>query len=286
MSDNFRQFSMLSMKTYLAFPLLCFAIMSTPTVCSKWDELDQSLAERKGEVSAQDASEQAAIPEQPKPEPITVSGQYDLKAPKADNSFILWVPYDYNPDYLWPVIFCYHGAGGSVTTWPFQQVTRGQGFIIVGMNYNPLDSGRRTPEWVKKEKAFFFEALEMVSARLSVDPEMIFMGGYSQGGYHTTLLGEEVLDRLAGLIILGAGRFFIDHSPPPMRLIHSKPVFIGVGQEDTVHNPRAKKAARNYQLWGADVTFEEWPGVGHGIRTAEFPSKLLLDWLEEIFAEP
>ncbi len=276
---------MLPMKTYIAFPLLCLAIMSTPTVCSKWNELDQKLARGKEEVSAQDASEQAVIPEQPRPEPISVPGQYDLKAPKADNSFILWVPYDYDPDYLWPVIFCYHGAGGSVTTWPFQQVTRGQGFIIVGMNYTPLDSGRRTPEWVKREKAFFFEALEMVSARVSVDPEMIFMGGYSQGGYHTTLLGEEVLDRLAGLIILGAGRFFVDQSPPPTRLIHNKPVFIGVGQEDTVHNPRAKKAASNYQLWGADVTFEEWPGVGHGIRTSEFPSKLLLDWLEKIFGE-
>jgi predicted esterase len=70
-----------------------------------------------------------------------------------------------------------------------------------------------------------------------------------------------------------------------MQTIHNKPIFIGVGQNDSVHNPRAKKAARNYKLWGADVTFEEWPGVGHGIRTAEFPSKLLLNWLEGIFAE-
>jgi hypothetical protein len=32
------------------------------------------------------------------------------------------------------------------------------------------------------------------------------------------------------------------------------------------------------------VTYEEWPGVEHGINTPEFPSKLLLNWLENIFA--
>ena len=224
--------------------------------------------------------------EQPPPEPLITPGEYTLEASKAENSFIVWVPYDYSPDYSWPVIFCYHGAGGRVTTWPFHQITRGKGFIIVGMNYTPLDSGRRTPQWLDKEKAFFFEALAMVSARLSIDPEMIFMGGYSQGGYHTTLLGEQILDRLAGLIILGAGRLFVDHTPPSSRLIKSKPVFVGVGENDSVHNPRAKKAAINYERWGADVIFEEWPGVGHGIRTQEFPSKKLLNWMEEIFAEP
>ena len=249
-----------------------------------WDKWEQVLAYERGEDQSSNTREEVTIDEQPEPESILTPDHYELEAPKAKNSFRIWVPYDYTPDYSWPVIFCYHGAGGSVTTWPFYQATRGQGFIIVGMNYTPLDQGKRTPRWLGREKAFFLEALAMVSARLSVDPEMVFMGGYSQGGYHTTLLGEEVLDRLAGLIVLGAGRFFIDHSPPPTRLIHNKPIFIGVGENDSTHNPRAKEAARNYQIWGADVTFEEWPGVGHGINTPEFPSKILLNWLEGIFA--
>jgi predicted esterase len=219
------------------------------------------------------------------PEPIITPGRYELNAPKSNSSFILWVPLDYDPDYAWPLIFCYHGAGGSATTWPFQQVTNNQGYIIVGMNYSPLEEGARNPQWLDEEKAFFLESLEMVLARLSVDPEMIFMGGYSQGGYHTTLLGEQFLDKLAGLIVLGAGRFFIDHSPPDANKIKGKPIFIGVGEKDSVHNPRAQKAAMNYRFWGAEVTFEEWQGVGHGINTPEFPSKLLFNWLEEIFSK-
>jgi len=269
----------------IALFTVCFITIPLVSGCA-WGKWEQIIAVRQSEEPNLDFRKEEASHGELMPEPLLTPGQYNLEAPKAENSFILWVPYDYTPDYTWPVIFCYHGAGGSLTTWPFYQITRGQGYIIVGMNYTPLDSGRRTPQWLAKEKAFFFEALAMVSARLSVDPEMIFMGGYSQGGYHTTLLGEEMLDRLAGLIILGAGRFFIDHSPPSMKLIHNKPIFIGVGQNDSVHNPRAKKAAKTYELWGANVTLEEWPGVGHGIRTAEFPSKILLNWLEEIFAAP
>ena len=270
------------MKLVIAFLLVCSIPSASGCVWYKWEQI---LADQRKQKHILDASEEVAVEEQPKPEPLVTPGQYSLVAPKAGISFLVWVPYDYSQDYIWPVIFCYHGAGGSVTTWPFYQVTRGQGFIIVGMNYTPLISGRRNRKWVSQEEALFSEALAMVSARLNVDPEMVFMGGYSQGGYHTTLLGEQVLDRLAGLVILGAGRFFIDHSPPSVQAIHNKPIFIGVGQNDSVHNSRAGKAAGTYELWGADVTFEEWPGVGHGIRTAEFPSKMLLNWLEGIFAE-
>lgn len=213
------------------------------------------------------------------PEPLLKPGQYVLKAPEAKNSFILWVPWDYDPEYSWPVIFRYPGFGGTAGLQPFDRVTNGHGYIIIGMNYIARGYSRYSPQLLDKTEAFFFEALSMVSARLNVDPEMIFMGGFSQGGYHTTFLGERVLDKLAGLIIMGAGRYAVDQKPPPMEKIRGKPVFIGVGENDTVHNPRAKEAARIYRNWGANVTFEEWPGVGHAFGTSE----VLLKWLEDIY---
>jgi len=214
------------------------------------------------------------------PEPLLKPGQYVLNAPEAKNSFILWVPWDYDPEYSWPVIFRYPGFGGSAVLQPFDSVTNGRGFIIVGMNYIARGYNRYSPQLLDKTEAFFFEALNMVSARLNVDPEMIFMGGFSQGGYHTTFLGEQVLDNLAGLIVMGAGRYAVDQKPPPMDKIRDKPIFIGIGEDDSVHNPRARNAARIYEDWGANVTFEEWPGVGHTFGN----SKLLLKWLEDIFS--
>lgn len=249
-----------------------------------WEKWEPLLVNKPPANEIPDAPAKEKEEEKPILNPIVTPGQYELKAPKAGLPFLLWVPYDYTPDYSWPLIFCYHGAGGSMTLWPFNQVTENQGYIIVGMNYTPLINGKRNRLWIANEKAHFLEVLEIVSARLNIYSEMIFMGGYSQGGYQTTLLGEKVLDKLAGLVILGAGRFFIDHTEPPRRKIRDKPVFIGVGENDTIHNPRAKRAAANYERWGAEVTFEEWPGVGHGIGTPVFPSKLLPKWLEDIFS--
>jgi len=222
---------------------------------------------------------------------ITTPGIYRLEAPKAKNSFVVYVPQDYTPErapdfaptesgqvgmFHWPVIFCYHGVGGSATTWPFQQITHGEGFIIVGMNYaTEVYSHGLGRERIGPEQAFFAEALSIVSSQLNINPKMVFMGGYSQGGYSTTILGEQLLDQLAGLIILGASRSYVDRYPPPAKQIQGKPIFIGVGENDE-RKPQVKETVQIYKDWGADVTFEEWPGTRHGDEPKETK---LLDWL-------
>jgi predicted esterase len=135
---------------------------------------------------------------------------------------------------------------------------------------------------VEPEKMQLDEALAVASTILKVDSKMVFMGGFSQGGYSTSVLGEYLLDRLAGLIILGAGRTMVDGYPPPKKSLWNKPIFIGVGENDTVHNPRAKNAVQLYKLWGAEVTFEEWTGVGHTFDNTR--STKLHDWLLSIAA--
>ena len=78
----------------------------------------------------------------------------------------------------------------------------------------------------------------------------------------TAELGEQRLDKLAGLIIWGAGR---GNSPsPPAELIRGKPIFIGVGEHDDEFLPGSKEAMRLYKDLGADVIYEEWPNTKHG----------------------
>jgi predicted esterase len=256
--------------------------------CNKWQEWEQILVNKESKYSSennQETNSKSIVDQESKPEPLLSPGEYNFTAPKANVPFIVYVPLDYVSDHSFPVIFCYHGLGATATTWPFYQVTHGKGFIIVGMNYSSQAAEHLGLEFVRFERALFLEALQMVSARLNVDQKLIFMGGYSQGGYSTSLLGEQVIDKLAGLIILGAGRYAVDHYPPLPRSIRDKPIFIGVGQNDSVHNSRARLAANTYLGWGASVTFEEWAGFGHNIDTLEFPSKKLLPWLEGIVAK-
>ena len=205
-----------------------------------------------------------------------------MTAPKSDTTFLVYVPVDYTDKRAFPVIFYYHGLGGSATTAMFRLITKGQGFIIVGMNYATYAYYRKlrlSPTATGPEKLYFKEVLTMVSDRLNIATDYIFMGGYSQGGYSTTVLGEQLLDQLAGRLVLGAGRRDMDVNPPPRELIRGHPVFFGVGELDDPHYPRAKRAAQFYRNLGADVTFEGWPNETHSFSMEVFKYTKIREWL-------
>ena len=203
-----------------------------------------------------------------------------ITAPKTGKTFLLYIPVDYTDKRPFPVIFCYHGYRGTATTWPFKQVTKGEGFIVVGMNYatDTYYNKLRFTE-TAKEKIFFDEALEIVSTRVNVAQDYIFMGGYSQGGYSTTVLGEQLLNRLAGNLVLGAGRCYVDMNPPPAELIRGHPFFYGVGELDDPHYPRAKRALQFYTEYGADVTFEGWKDETHKLSPQWMTKTKMREWL-------
>lgn len=214
--------------------------------------------------------------------PTVVPGkEVRITAPKTGKTFLLYVPVDYTDKRPFPVMFYYHGYRGTATTAMFRLLTKGKGFIIVGMNYatDRYYEGGLSPTETAKEKIFFDEALELVSKRVNVAKEYIFMGGYSQGGYSTTVLGEQMLDRLAGRIVLGAGRRDVDMNPPPAELIRDHPVFYGAGELDDPHYERAKRAAQLYRAWGADVTFEGWPDETHRLSPKWSAKTKIREWL-------
>jgi predicted esterase len=206
-----------------------------------------------------------------------------IDTPSNDGYMMVYVPADYDPAEAWPLIVCYHGARGRPTTWPFQQATEGKGFLIAGVGYGTEAYGT-SPRYERlgPEETHFDSVLEQLLALYSVDTDHVFMGGFSQGGYSTTVLGEHLGDRLAGLAVLGAGRAYVDTRRPVKNAIWRKPVFIGCGSEDKVHYPRAVEAAGVYRGWGADVTFEPWQGVGHTFRADR--AGLLGEWLRKYAA--
>ena len=203
-----------------------------------------------------------------------------ITAPKTGKTFLLYVPVDYTDKRPFPVLFYYHGYRGTATTQMFRHITKGKGFIIVGMNYaTDLYYNKLLPTETAKEKIFFDEALELISTRVNVAKEYIFMGGYSQGGYSTTVLGEQLLDRLAGRLVLGAGRRDVDMNPPPAELIRGHPVFYGAGELDDPHYLRAKRASQLYTEWGADVTFEGWENETHSLSSKWLTKTKMREWL-------
>jgi predicted esterase len=186
--------------------------------------------------------------------------------------YVIYVPKDYAPEREWPTIFCYHGSGGNPTAWPFKELTDGQGYIVVGMEYLKRGNGEQVAE---DEVENLKRIAKYVKSKLHVNRKLVFMGGFSQGGWSTASFSNRYIDPLAGLVILGAGGSPGGDAISSPAKLKGKPVFIGVGENDQFLK-NAKEAQAAYTAKGADVSFEAFKDLGHSVDTK---SKLLKDWL-------
>jgi len=178
----------------------------------------------------------------------------------------VYLPPEYTPDRAWPTIFCYHGMGGSPTTWPFRQVLGGKGFVIIGMCY----AGGKGGEAYRATDADTENIRRLVPPlvkRLNMDRRQLFVGGFSMGGWMTSIVGETVPSLWAGMAILGAGRQGSGRDPEAWR---GKPVYVGAGENDGNH-VAAERAAEFYRGKGARVTYETYKGKGHEADGASTP---------------
>ena len=186
--------------------------------------------------------------------------------------YLIGVPEDYTPDRAWPVIFCYHGMDGKPTTWPFLQLTDGKGYIIVGMEY--YKRGRHGREHDNLEVKNLKRVIPLVVKHFNVDKERLYVGGFSKGGWITSVLFEKTTDIWAGMIILGAGRTSRALIPQKLR---GRPIFIGLGEhERQLRLDRSKEATVYYRKCGAKVTFELFKGMEHEVDTK---NEALRNWL-------
>ena len=197
--------------------------------------------------------------------------------------FIVYVPTDYAEEKSWPVIFCYHGQSGQPTTWPMRQATRGEGFIVIGMGYFPRPKGKITrgqySKYVKSERRSVLEVKRYVREYLNIDERRLFVTGFSMGGWHSARLLESSPKVWAGAVIFAAGRSRNVNAittAANKSALRGKPIYIGAGEND-VNLKSAKKAAAYYRQLDADVTFEEFEGVGHGFDPSG--SQILYNWL-------
>jgi predicted esterase len=201
----------------------------------------------------------------------------------------VWIPEDFEPDTAWPVVLSYHGYSDNLrpNTAIMGAVTGGRGFVLVGMDYGSSRYYQGLGEpGLRSEVRRLHAVLDTLEHCLRVDRDAVFVGGYSQGGYAATNLAERILDELAGLIVLGAGRGWGDGHMPSRSAIQGFPVFIGAGEDDRPHGLRAEASAVVYAGWGATVSLERWPDTAHvpgwrWYQDAPERATNLREWLRE-----
>ena len=228
----------------------------------------------------------AEKPKKTEPPRFVPGEEVRIKTDSKDISgghFVVYVPSDYTDEQDWPVIFCFHGQSGEPTTWPFRQAADGKGFVVVGMGYVPHGKGKMTrkqyTEYLKRERKSILEVRKYVSEHMSVDRSRLFIGGYSKGGWHSSVILECTAKSWAGAVIFAAGRSRNADavtSVADKRVLRGKPIYIGAGEND-VNITAAKKALKYYQGLGAKVTFEEVKGEGHSFAATK--SEIFRNWL-------
>ena len=187
-----------------------------------------------------------------------------------------WVPKDYTPDRSWPIIYCYHGMGQTAVVWPFRNLTDRVGFILVGMEYvKPVGTARQRTE---DELANLKRIHNLLAKRLQINDRRQLIGGFSMGGWWTSLIAEKEPTLFAGVVILGSGRAG-SRNPPRMTGL---PVFIGIGENDPSRQA-AEVAAKSYRSQGAAVTLEIFKGRDHSVDT---DNAVLKTWLDNHGLDP
>jgi predicted esterase len=178
--------------------------------------------------------------------------------------YLVWVPTDYTPDRAWPLIVYMHGTGGAPSLGSLKEMFGGKTFIIVGHEYL---FHNQAEESHPVETANLKRVVETVQANLKVDPKQMFLGGFSQGGWWTTMLSEYTIDMWAGLFTIASGEHAAGMGTNAN--VKGKPIHIIAGQNDKEFYAYAQTSVENYTKRGADVTHEWIPNFGHSDALAK-----------------
>ena len=184
-----------------------------------------------------------------------------LRAVSAREGALLYLPARYRPDRRWPLVVVLHGAGSNARSGlaPLRQLADDQGVILFAPR-----SRNRTWDAVLgahgPDVASIDALLEQVFGRLSVDPDRLAIGGFSDGASYALSLGLANGDLFTDVIAFSPG--FL-----PSGGRRERPaVYIAHGMSDPVL-PIARTSRRivpSLRRAGYPVDYREFDG-GHAV---------------------
>ena len=184
---------------------------------------------------------------------------YHNPAIQAVRSVSVYTPpgYEDHPDRNWPVLFLFHGSGGTDESW-FQVghaniildnlIAEGKAepMIVVAPFGHTVEPGTHGWPFVQEQGDFVQDFVEVLLPyiekryRISDDPHERALAGYSMGGYHTLKIGLKHLDQFANLgpFSWGRGKDFFDENAPQVLTERQKvadqidTLFVACGRDD------------------------------------------------------
>ena len=161
-------------------------------------------------------------------------GRETIVVENIERKYRLYVPTSYD-DKPVPLVMVFHMLTGSgkTTEWltHFNQIAEKEGFIVVypegykaswaeGSNLYAADQNQIN------DVLFTSELLDQLASEYAIDPNQIFVTGFSSGGFMAQRLGCEMSDRITAIATVGAtlSRNIIEKCDPqrplPVLMIH------------------------------------------------------------------
>ncbi len=197
----------------------------------------------------------------------------ELPWPALGTTLPIWKPDDFDASKKYPAIIYYHGTGGEPNAAFIHAATGGRGFVLVGMTYQNKGRFNYSDEEISNELGLLGALKKTLVGSLSVDPQRIYVGGFSKGGWHSAMLLDH--DReLAGGLVLGGGVF--KERASPVKFSKPTSIYIGCGRFDGNYPPSIG-ALVYFRKLGADVNLEAWPDLAHAYP--DKPPEAMRQWL-------
>jgi len=218
--------------------------------------------------------------------PSPEAGQHAYHSEKAGLDYLLFVPdhYQANPEQQFPLILYFHGAFSGTDVNVLRQESLPK----------KLESGSNFPSlvvsphvvgeyefWAEEETmAAVHVLLQEIEANLNVDPERIYLTGFSAGGNGTWAMGLDDPDRFAALVPVAGYYGYPFTLPENICDLQDVPVwaFHG-GKDENVPLDAEQQIFDALQKCGGDVQFTIYPDDGHDIEDLVYGNPDLYSWL-------
>lgn len=115
-------------------------------------------------------------------------------------SYGLFVPPAYDPDVVWPLVVCLHGAGFTGDSYLERWATRLGEWSILACPTTMAGTW-----WTRPSEELVLATIEAVRAHYRIDPDRIYLTGMSNGGIGTWIIGMHHAPRFAAVAPMASG---------------------------------------------------------------------------------
>ncbi len=207
--------------------------------------------------------------------------QKKLTILKGEITYVAHLPKEYDPAKAYGLLYFIYGPGTDASAafqvWSPEKL--GDAYVVASVSMPPDDP--RYPGYPYYDTAdLTFEAvLNDLLHTVHIDPDKVFVGGFSMGANFAWATAAFQSDRLAG-IIAGSGREPDGTTPDCMRNMMWCPAYAICGTAETESPlPMARALVKKLRGYGYSVDFKVIDGMGHAWSAKLEPD--IFKWMEK-----